>query len=253
MIEIDRLSKTYGDKVAVNDLSLTLEPGSLFCLLGPNGAGKTTTIHTIMGLKNPSSGDVRIAGTSVRSPEIHRVRRSVGYLPEQPLLYDDLTGREYLQFVAVLYGVDADTARIDSRLAQFGLASDCDKLIRTYSMGMRKKIALLAAIVHDPAVLILDEPTGALDAASARAVKEIMTEAREAGKVVLFTTHVMEIAERLADRLAIIDSGQLLFDGSLDDLMAHPASRPGDTLEDVFIRMTTDRTGAASSIAAIQT
>lgn len=238
LIEVDELTKVYGSKVAVDRLTISLNPGSLFCLLGPNGAGKTTTIHTIMGLKNPSSGDVRIRGTSVRSPEIHRVRRSIGYLPEQPVLYEHLTGREFLQFVAELYEVDAKAARIDQRLEHFGLAGDADTLIRTYSLGMRKKIALLAAILHDPDVLILDEPTGALDAVSARAVKDLMIDARARGKLVLFTTHILESAERIADSVAIIDRGRLRFQGSLKKLRTDFDGRPDETLEDIFIRIT---------------
>jgi ABC-2 type transport system ATP-binding protein len=238
-IELDALTKVYGSKVAVDRLSLSIEAGTLICLLGPNGAGKTTTIHTIMGLKNPTSGDVRIRGTSVRSPEIHRIRRVIGYVPEQPVLYEHLTGREFLQFIAELYQVDAPgLARIDAHLEQLGLAGEADDLIRTYSLGMRKKLACLAALVHDPEILVLDEPTGALDAVSARIVKELMLEARDAGRAVLFTTHILEIAERLADRVAIIDAGTLRFEGSLEELREQVHGRPDETLEDLFIRVT---------------
>lgn len=236
-IEFDGLVKSYGDREVVRGLTLTVEGGSLFCFLGANGAGKTTTIHVLMGLKNPSGGDVRINGTSVRSPSIHGVRRRVGYVPEQPILYEHLTGREMLQFTAELYGVRTD-ARLEQALERFGLAADADAPIRTYSMGMRKKVAILAALVHDPEILVLDEPTGALDAAGARAVKDIMEEARRAGKLVFFTTHVLEIAEAMADRIAVIHGGTLVADGSLDQLRDRHAARPGETLEALFLRLT---------------
>lgn len=239
-IEIDHLTKSYGSHAAVRDLSLTLRPGELFCFLGPNGAGKSTTINTLMGLKSPTSGDIRINGVSVLSPEIHAVRRRIGYVPEQPVLYDFLTGREFLHFVGELYEVDAaDLRRIDPWLARFGLAAEADTLIRTYSMGMRKKIAFLAALVPDPEILVLDEPTGALDAASARAVKDVMLESRDAGKLVFFTTHVMEIAERFADRIAILDQGTLRAEGSMAELRARYGLYPSETLENIFLRLTT--------------
>ena len=243
-IEIDHLTKSYGDKVAVCDLSLTVRSGEVFCFLGPNGAGKTTTIHTIVGHKNPTAGDVRINGVHVSSPEIHEVRRAVGYMAEQPVLYDYLTGREFLLFIAELYGVDASRRDwIDEQLQRLELGSDADTLIKTYSLGMKKKIAFLAALVADPDILLFDEPTGSLDAASARLVKDYMLEARDAGKLVFFTTHIMEIAERLADRLAVIHHGRLIAEGTLEDLRQQFGRTPGESLEDIFLRITR---GAAS-------
>ena len=238
-IEIHHLTKSYGDKVAVRDLSLTLRSGEVFCFLGPNGAGKTTTIHTIVGHKNPTAGDVRINGVHVGSSEIHEVRRAVGYMAEQPVLYDYLTGREFLLFIAELYGVDASGRNwIDEQLQRLELGGDADTLIKSYSLGMKKKIAFLAALVPDPDILLFDEPTGALDAASARLVKDHMLEARDAGKLVFFTTHIMEIAERLADRLAVIHHGRLIAQGTLDDLRQQFGHTPGESLEDIFLRIT---------------
>jgi ABC-2 type transport system ATP-binding protein len=238
-IEIDHLTKSYGDKVAVRDLSLTVRSGEVFCFLGPNGAGKTTTIHTIVGHKNPTAGDVRINGVHVGSPEIHEVRRAVGYMAEQPVLYDYLTGREFLLFIAELFGVDASRRDwIDEQLERLELGGDADTLIKTYSLGMKKKIAFLAALVPDPDILLFDEPTGSLDAASARLVKDHMLEARDAGKLVFFTTHIMEIAERLADRLAVIHHGRLIAEGTLDDLRQQFGRTPGESLEDIFLRIT---------------
>ena len=238
-IEIDHLTKSYGDKVAVRELSLTLRSGEVFCFLGPNGAGKTTTIHTIVGHKNPTTGDVRINGVHVNSPEIHEVRRAVGYMAEQPVLYDYLTGREFLLFIAELYGVDASRRDwIDEQLERLELGGDADTLIKSYSLGMKKKIAFLAALVPDPDILLFDEPTGSLDAASARLVKDRMLEARDAGKLVFFTTHIMEIAERLADQLAVIHHGRLIAQGTLDDLRQQFGRMPGESLEDIFLRIT---------------
>ena len=238
MIETVNLTKKYGDKNAVENLSLTVPAGLIYCFLGLNGAGKTTTIKIIMGLKNPTSGDVLVNGVSIHSKQIHEVRRSIGYLPDEPLLYDHLTGREHLHFVGELYGGGAGlSARIQADLDKLGLSADADKLIQTYSPGMKKKIALLATLVHDPDILIFDEPTGGLDALTARQVKDILVGFRNSGRLVFFTTHVMEIAERLADRLAIIDKGCLRFDGTMGDLRREHGIKPDETLEDIFIRV----------------
>ena len=248
-ISVDALTKRFGATAAVSDLSLSLEAGQIVGLLGPNGAGKTTTLHIIMGLKTPTSGDVRINRVSVQSPEIASVRRSIGYLPEQPVLYDFLTGREFVQFLGQLYdgALDLDDWLTDN-LDVLEMGQDADRLIRTYSMGMRKKIAFLAAMVHRPNILIFDEPTGALDAASARVVKDQMQMAREQGALVLFTTHVMEIAERLADRIAILNHGSLVADGTLQELKEAHARHGRETLEEIFLRLTAshdDAKGAA--------
>ncbi len=238
-IEIDNMSKLYGDKAAVANLTLNIEPGKIFCFLGRNGAGKTTTIHTIVGQKNPTKGDVRIGGVSVGSNEIHTIRRQLGYLAEQPTLHDHLTGREFLLFLAELYGLSEPRLDwIDKSLRLFELGSDADAMIRTYSNGMKKKIALLGALVHDPKIIVFDEPTGALDAAGARLAKDLMIRARDEGRLVFFTTHIMEIAEKLADRIAIIDKGQLIADGSLEELGEHFGRKYGETLEDLFLRIT---------------
>ena len=248
-ISVDALTKRFGSITAVSELSLTLEAGQIVGLLGPNGAGKTTTLDTIMGLKAPTSGDVRINRVSVRSPEIASVRRSIGYLPEQPVLYDYLTGREFIQFLGQLYDAALDLdGWLTDNLEAVQMGQDADRLIRTYSMGMRKKIAFLAAMVHRPNILIFDEPTGALDAASARAVKDQMQMAREQGALVLFTTHVMEIAERLADRIAILNHGSLVADGTLQELKEAHARHGRETLEEIFLRLTAshnDAEGAA--------
>jgi ABC-2 type transport system ATP-binding protein len=238
-IVVDGLTKRFGSVLAVSDLSLSLEGGQIVGLLGPNGAGKTTTLHTIMGLKTPTSGDVRINRVSVQSPEIQSARRRIGYLPELPVLYDFLTGREFVQFFGQLYDPDLDFDDwLTDNLDALEMGPDADRLIHTYSMGMRKKIAYLAAMVHRPNILIFDEPTGTLDAASARVVKDQMQTARDQGALVLFTTHVMEIAERLADRIAILNHGSLVADGTLKEIKEAHARSGGEPLEEIFLRLT---------------
>ncbi len=238
-ISMDALTKRFGSITAVSDLTLTFGAGQIVGLLGPNGAGKTTTLQTIMGLKTPTAGDVRINRVSVQSPEIASVRRRIGYLPEQPVLYDYLTGREFVQFLGQLYdaALDFDDWLTDS-LDTLEMGQDADRLIRTYSMGMRKKIAFLAAMVHRPNILIFDEPTGSLDASSARMVKDQMQIARDQGALVLFTTHVMEIAERLADRIVILNHGSLVADGTLREIKEAHGRPGGGTLEEIFLRLT---------------
>jgi ABC-2 type transport system ATP-binding protein len=244
-IRLDRLIKRFGSITAVSDLSLSLEGGQIVGLLGPNGAGKTTTLHTIMGLKTPTSGDVHINRVSVQAPEIQSARRRIGYLPELPVLYDFLTGREFVQFIGQLYDPDLDFDDwLTDNLDALEMGPDADRLIHTYSMGMRKKIAYLAAMVHRPNILIFDEPTGTLDAASARVVKDQMKIARDQGALVLFTTHVMEIAERLADRIAILDHGSLVADGTLGEIKEAHARSGRDTLEEIFLRLTASQADA---------
>ena len=238
-IEFDALTKRYGDRVAVERLRLRIKSGSIFCLLGRNGAGKTTALHTIMGLRTPTAGDVRIQGLSVGSPRIHAVRRAIGYVPELPVLYEDLTGREFLQFVGQLHRISPDPAeKIDAQLARFRMCDHADARIGTYSMGMKKRIAFLAALLPGPEILILDEPTGALDAMGAREVKKVMVEYREKGRLVLFTTHIMEIAERLSDRIAILHEGSLRFEGVLAHLRTRHGHAPTEPLEEIFVRLT---------------
>lgn len=250
-IELIHLHKTYGEKTAVRDLNLKIRPGLIHCFLGPNGAGKTTTIKTIMGLKNPTRGDILIKGVSHYSKEIHEIRRSIGYLPEETILYEHLTGREFLHFIGELYGMQRHLQdRIQAILEHFDLAADADKLIETYSLGMKKKTAIMATLLHEPDILIYDEPTGGLDAIAARKVKAILQDFRIRGKVVFFTTHIMELAERITERLAIIDKGNLCFDGTLAELRQDHGVRPDEPLEDIFVRLITTKpeTDRASGI-----
>ncbi len=235
---IDRLTKSFGAIEAVSELSLTVGTGEIVCFLGPNGAGKTTTINTVMGLKRPTSGDVFINGVSVRAPQVESVRRRIGFMPQQPVLYDYLTGREFIQFFGELYGTDRplDTW-LEERFCALEMSHHADRLIRDYSAGMKKKISFLTALVHQPDILLFDEPTGTLDALSARIVKDEMLAARKRGSLVFFTTHVLEVAERLADRIAIIRNGRLVADGTLRDLRARHGRGAGESLENIFLRL----------------
>jgi ABC-2 type transport system ATP-binding protein len=222
----------------VDGLSLAVRGGEIHCLLGPNGAGKTTSMHVLMGLRMPTAGDVFIDGVGTRDPGVHDARRRLGFLADQPDLYDDLTGREFLRFLAELHRVPAEspaTARLVERLA---LTSELDRALRACSLGTRKKMALVGALLAAPSMLVLDEPTGALDAHAARVVKDVLREMREEGKLVLFSTHIMEMAEALADTISIIHEGRIIFTGDLAQLRAQHGRYASERLEDIFLRLT---------------
>jgi ABC-2 type transport system ATP-binding protein len=237
-IEFDHVTKRYDNRAVVDNLTLSIGAGRIHCLVGPNGAGKTTTMHMLMGLRHPTSGEVRIEGVSASSPGIQSVRRRMGFLADQPDLYEDLTGREFLQFLAELYEVPSGGDRQEALIEGLALRDDLDRPLGACSLGVRKKIALLGALVADPAMLVLDEPTGALDAHAARAVKDLMRALRDKGRLVLFSTHMMEMAEQIADTISIIDAGRLLFSGSLAELRARHGREPNESLEDIFLRLT---------------
>jgi ABC-2 type transport system ATP-binding protein len=254
-IEFDGVTKRYGEQAVVDDLTLTVTGGRIHCLLGPNGAGKTTTMHMLMGLRHPTSGDVRIDGVSVASPEVQAVRRRMGFLADQPDLYEDLTGREFLQFLAELYEMPEQVEAQANMIASLELRDDLNRPLAACSLGVRKKIALLGALVPAPAMLVLDEPTGALDAHAARAVKDLMRSMRDAGDLVLFSTHVMEMAQQLADTISIINAGRLVFSGSLADLRTGHGQRADESLEDIFLRVTArpaDPTATARAAAGMR-
>jgi ABC-2 type transport system ATP-binding protein len=231
------LTKTFGDTIAVDALDLTIERGAIFGFLGPNGAGKTTTIRMLVGLLRPSSGSVRVAGVDLAT-EPEKARGRIAYVPDTPYLYQKLTGREFLHFVAGLYSVDPDTAqrRIDQLLPLLGLDDRGDDLIEGYSHGMRQKTLMAAAMVHDPEVLFLDEPTVGLDPKSARLMQDIFRQLSRRGATVFLSTHLLEVAEKMCDRIGIIDHGKLIALGTVDELRAL-SDRPGN-LEDLFLQLT---------------
>ena len=224
-------------KPAVDDLDLTVASGELYALLGPNGAGKTTTLRMVAGLIRPDAGSIRVFGEDALADPIV-AKRLIAWLPDEPMLYDKLSPLEYLQFVAGLWGVPAQTAftRAEDLLRWLDLWEQRGQRCEGFSRGMKQKVALAGALIHDPRLLILDEPLTGLDASMARLVKDLLIERVKAGATVILTTHILEVAERLSDRIGIIHKGRLLAEGTLDELRAG-AGDGGGTLEDVFLRL----------------
>ena len=238
IIQASGLTKRFGKLTAVRELTLEVGAGQVFGFLGPNGAGKPTTIRMLTGLVRPTSGSALVAGYDV-TLEPREVKRRVGYLAETPYLYPKLSGREFLSFMAGLYEVPAAVARqrASRLLSLFELADRADELVETYSHGMRQKLALAGAMLHEPPVLFLDEPTSGLDPRSARLVKDLLVALVERGHTVFLSTHVLEIAEQLCHRVGIIDRGQVVATGTLDELRQQ-AQRNAYSLEDIFLQLT---------------
>ena len=238
-IVVDGLVKTYqGGGDAVRGLSFEVYGGELFVFLGPNGAGKSSTIKMLTGLLPPTAGTARIAGFDVvRQPLA--LKRAIGYMAEQPFLYDKLTGREFLRFIADVFGVRRREReeRVGVLLRLFELERAADALIESYSQGMRQKIALTSVLIHEPAVLFLDEPTNGLDPRSARVVKDVLRDICDRGATVFMTTHVLAVAEQMCDRVAILQDGQLVAIGTVAELRAQVAA-PKASLEDIFLGLT---------------
>ena len=237
-LEIRKLRKSFADKVAVDDLDLDVRAGELYALLGPNGAGKTTTLRMVTGLLRPDQGSISVFGVDALKDPI-AAKRMIAWLPDEPMLYDKLTPLEYLEFIAGLWGVEAKAAgeRAEHLLKLLGLWENRDQRCEGFSRGMKQKASLAGALVHDPKLLILDEPLTGLDAAVARQVKNMLQQKVDEGATVILTTHILEVAERMADRIGVIQNGQLLAEGTLDELRAaHGESK--DTLEDLFLELT---------------
>lgn len=239
MITLVHLGKNFGSLWAVKDLDLAVNPGELFGFLGPNGAGKTTTIRLMVGLLRPTTGSAAIAGHDVQQDAL-AAKQSLGYLAQTPLLYDRLTGREFLRFTGGLYDLpeDESDARASDLLALLDLDDKADQLIESYSGGMRHKIGLCAAMLHRPRVLILDEPLAGMDPASSRRIKDVLLELRANGTTIFLSTHMLEIAEQLCDRVAILDHGQLVAVGTVAELRAALTSSAGKSLESLFLQLT---------------
>jgi ABC-2 type transport system ATP-binding protein len=242
-LEIRGLIKHFGGTYAVDKLDLTVQQGEFHALLGPNGAGKTTTLRIVAGLTRADHGSVSVMGHDVSADPLGG-KRVLAFLPDDPLLYGKLDALEYLEFVAGLWSIDATTARqrAGELLETLGLSDKATQRVEGYSRGMRQKLALAGALIHDPAVMILDEPLTGLDAAAARQVKDILVERVRAGGTVVLTTHILEIAERLAERISIIARGRILAQGTLDELRCQVGH--GGTLEDVFLELTAQDAGA---------
>jgi len=234
---LEGLTKVFV-KPAVDHLNLTVRAGELYALLGPNGAGKTTTLRMVAGLLKPTSGSIRVFGVDALA-EPAAAKQMIAWAPDEPMLYDKLTPMEYLEFVAGLWGVapKEGRARADSLLKFLGLWDQRDQRCETFSRGMKQKAALAGALVHEPKMLILDEPLTGLDAAVSRQVKDLLQEKVRGGATVILTTHILEVAERIADRIGIIQSGKLLAEGTLAELRERAGERDA-TLEDVFLELT---------------
>jgi ABC-2 type transport system ATP-binding protein len=232
-IEVRELRKVYGDKAAVDGLTLRVERGCFFGFLGPNGAGKTTTIRMLMGLAPPTSGSISILGLPMPERSLEG-RARIGLVPDDSLLFDYLTGGEFIEFAGRMYGLDRDMARrrAGELIQLFELDTAGRKLIGEYSKGMRKRVAMGAALIHRPDLFLLDEPFEGVDAVGARLMKEILIERVRQGATIFLTSHVLEVVERLCDRVAIINEGRLVMDGAI------AALRSGsETLEDIFVRV----------------
>jgi len=237
LIETLDLAKRFGDKVAVDKVNLQVRAGEIFGFLGPNGAGKTTTIKMIVGLLQPTSGAVRVAGHDVQTEPL-AAKAASGFVPDAPNLYTKLSARELLHFVGELYDVEPVMVerRIEELLRLFDLTAAADDLIDSYSHGMRQKVSLAAALVHDPRVLVLDEPTVGLDPKSARLIKDLLRQLAQRGAAVFLSTHILEIAERMCDRIGIINRGALVAVGTMDELRA--MGQGTSSLEDIFLSLT---------------
>ncbi len=237
MIELDNVVKRYGTKTAVDGLSLRVEQGELFAFLGPNGAGKTTTIKMICGLLFPTEGNVRVGGCDLRT-EGDRARQLLSYVPDTPFLYEKLSGREFLEFIGEMYGLSAEhrARRTAEVIDLFGLAEFVDDLTERYSHGMRQRTVFAAALLHEPRVLFIDEPTVGLDPRSVRLLKDVLRRLSAAGTTVFLSTHSLDVAQELAQRIGIVDRGRLIGCGSLETLRKQADSN--GSLEEVFLRLT---------------
>lgn len=236
-VEAIQLTRTFGPKVAVDHLDLTVDEGEFYGFLGPNGAGKSTTIKMLVGLLRPTAGQARIAGIDIWQEPL-RAKQLIGVLPEGLALYERLTAREFVRFVGAMYGLSMRDAaqRTDELLALMDLDADADKLIVNYSQGMRKKTALAAAIIHTPRVIFLDEPFEGVDAISGRAIRNVLQQLRARGATIFFSSHILEVVERLCTRIGVIAQGRLVAQGTMAELRTLAQTGEHGTLEDIFLR-----------------
>lgn len=239
MIEISGVSKSYNRGIvkAVDEVSLEVRNGEIFGFLGPNGAGKTTLIKMITGILNPDQGSIKINGTDISKAPLE-AKMQFGFVPDDPNIFSRLTGIEYLNFMADIYGVISPTRlqRMQNLLERFQMSSAVGDRIQSYSHGMKQKIVVIAALLHNPPVWILDEPMTGLDPRSSYDLKEMMREHAEAGNTVFFSTHVLDVAEKVCDRVAIINKGQVIFCGSMQEIRDH--ARENQSLENLFLELT---------------
>lgn len=249
MIEFQNITRRYGSKTAVSELNLTIPAGELFAFLGPNGAGKTTTIKMLVGLLRPNSGNVSVCGHDVvRTPR--EAAQLIGYVPDAAFLYDKLSGREFLEFVAEMRGLDRhQTAERIARVSElFSLEPFLNDLTETYSHGMKQRLVFASALLHDPPVLVVDEPMVGLDPKSARLAKDLLRARASAGTTVFMSTHTLPVAEEIADRIGIIDSGKLRFLGTVSQLQTE-LSLAQTSLERLFLQVTANGNGQPAHLA----
>ena len=246
MIRIENVSKTYNGKVkAVDNITLDIRDGEIFGFLGPNGAGKTTTIKLVTGILPPDEGRIVVNGLDIETDPI-AAKKTFGYVPDNPDVFLRLKGLEYLKFMAEIYGVPGDVRRTRSEdlSKRFELSDALTDRIQSYSHGMRQKLVLIGALLHEPALWILDEPMTGLDPKSSFQLKTMMRAHADAGKTVFFSTHVLDVAEKVCDRVAIVDRGRILFCGTIDEMRAHFAS--SGSLESMFLELTADNGGESA-------
>ena len=232
MLKIEHLTKTYGEKKAVDDLSLHIAPGEIYGFIGHNGAGKTTTLKSIAGILRFDEGEITIDGTSVKNDPL-ACKKKLAYIPDNPDLYEFMTGIKYLNFISDIFGVSADDrqARIRKYADLFELTNDLAQPIASYSHGMKQKLAIISAWVHDPRLIIMDEPFVGLDPKASHLLKGMMRELCDRGGAIFFSTHVLEVAEKLCDKVAIIKAGKLIRSGTMEEV------KGDDSLEEVFLEL----------------
>jgi ABC-2 type transport system ATP-binding protein len=245
MIELTALTKRYGAFTAVDAIDLTVRRGELFGFLGPNGAGKTTTLRMIAGILQPTAGSVRIAGIDLAADPI-AAKAKLGFIPDRPFIYEKLTGGEFLRFVAGLYDQSGDAVerRMSELLALFDLLDWKDELVESYSHGMRQKLIISSAFLHRPEVVVVDEPMVGLDPKAAKVLKDLFREYTRRGHTIMMSTHTLEVAQSLCDRVGIIQNGRIRACGTMAELRAHAAAGEGG-LEDIFLRLTGDNAARA--------
>lgn len=232
MLKIEHLTKIYGDKKAVDDLNIHINPGEIYGFIGHNGAGKTTTLKSVVGILKFDEGEIYVDGVSIKNDPV-AVKKKIAYIPDNPDLYDFMTGIKYLNFVADIYGVSAEerTNLIEKYADIFGLTADLGASISSYSHGMKQKLAIISAFIHSPKLIIMDEPFVGLDPKAAHSLKEMMRQVCAGGGAIFFSTHVLEVAEKLCDKVAIIKQGKLIKSGTMEEV------KGDESLEAVFLEM----------------
>jgi ABC-2 type transport system ATP-binding protein len=236
IITINNLSKNYGDKTVLNKISLEVYPGQIIGYIGPNGAGKSTTVKILTGVIQDYEGDIMVRGWDLRE-SVMKVKNIVGYIPELAELYDLLTPREYLHFIGQLYHMDQQLIeeRAEKMLDSFGLLPNIDQRMDSFSKGMRQKVLITAGLLHNPSIVILDEPLSGLDANAVILVKELLQVLKQEGKTIFYCSHMMDVVEKVSDRIVLIDKGNIVANGTIEELRMDT----GDSLEQIFAKLTT--------------